>query len=465
MEEAIANAPELEAKQGTEIVLMMGSPAIPCGMRTSIARAVSSKVTGVKAKKGGKQTTFIAQECPEFQNLGTKKMWDALLDPNGSPSTSLANVAFVMERLGCTNGSSPSWVSAVSCIIGANMTKTGNGAVNPGDAYTLLNRLKKQVRLTSKKTKLPHYGEIKVFPDSPEALKASFPHIYNMVFQDADKFPDNAPAPCPLDSLMLSALKSRLPSRSTHSSLSFAMPSVNGFKRLPSLTMPLTNGSGVDGIDLPGFRLCKPGPTHFASQAALMDVDHSQWFAHSVAQAIQHGIAQHGGGGVSEQARGAEAAKDGTENTCSPIGASSSIHKLAAQISIHKLAAQIQNDIAPAEQKDIAPETKVKKAPVTTKAKKASTPKQPCTPSLKRPAAAAEHLQNAPKKLKAPAFPGKPKKQTDPLLVNGYQVYTDLTKQAWRIKAVGERNDKGISWKADAKEAWNDVCNYLKRSK
>jgi hypothetical protein len=145
MEDEIANAPELTAKQGTDIVLLLANPAIPSGMRTAVSRVVNVKVTGVKTRKKSGQTTFVAQQCPTFDNFGTKKFWDLLMDPSTCPSRVIACVSFLMERMGLVHGDAAAWTAALSTIIGAAITRGTHhqAEISADDAYLLLQKLKK----------------------------------------------------------------------------------------------------------------------------------------------------------------------------------------------------------------------------------------------------------------------------------------------------------------------------------
>ena len=125
--------------------------------------------------------------------------------------------------------------------------------------------------------------------------------------------------------------------------------------------------------------------------------------------------------------------------------------------SIHALAAEIQQSMSGGQQ-----QKKPEAAEKVTKGKAACTPKKA---PMKRPAAASLPLPKAQKNFKSLPFPGKPRKATEPMEANGYRIYTDLNNQQWRIKKQGERNDKAVSYKQDAEEAWAKVNSFLKTCK
>ena len=56
-------------------------------------------------------------------------------------------------------------------------------------------------------------------------------------------------------------------------------------------------------------------------------------------------------------------------------------------------------------------------------------------------------------------FPGVPKKHVPPMTWNSIKIYSDLNQNKWRIKPLGERRDRGVCWKGDAKQAWVQVLN------
>ena len=52
------------------------------------------------------------------------------------------------------------------------------------------------------------------------------------------------------------------------------------------------------------------------------------------------------------------------------------------------------------------------------------------------------------------AYPGVPKKPIDAISFGAYQIYTDVTKQRWRVKRLGERKDKAFGWVSEPEVQW-----------
>jgi hypothetical protein len=98
-----------------------------------------------------------------------------------------------------------------------------------------------------------------------------------------------------------------------------------------------------------------------------------------------------------------------------------------------------------------------------TKAEKIPKPKQveagQIRKVMKKPASDQKAGKNNIDKL--PSFPGVPVKPTPPLAYKNFKVYSDLTSQAWRVKKIGRRKDRSLSWKVDGAEAWARVIQTL----
>ena len=59
-------------------------------------------------------------------------------------------------------------------------------------------------------------------------------------------------------------------------------------------------------------------------------------------------------------------------------------------------------------------------------------------------------------------FPGAPTKKVDAISYQDVRVYTDLAQCKWRVKKVGVKTDRGVSWKLDARKAWKKVNEILR---
>ena len=104
--------------------------------------------------------------------------------------------------------------------IKANIIKSNYVA----DAFKLLEDLKSHVRPDKKEMKLPHWGRILVFPDSPSDLLKDHPSLYETAYPNAAEVPDNGPMKCPVDEQMLAHLTQSLPARKSHRTLRLMQP-------------------------------------------------------------------------------------------------------------------------------------------------------------------------------------------------------------------------------------------------
>ena len=454
MERKVSEAPELTARQGTEIVMMLGNPALPASMRAAISRVVNMRVTGVGIKPGKGISSAAPQSCLTIENYGNRKFWEVLCNPRSDPSRVLAMVAYTMERMGLVHADNGTWIAATATIIAANAQATSNQLeFNPNDAYMLLQKLKKHVRCITKKVHLPHYGEVKVFPTTPDLLRDGFEHVYDLVYPDSVRFPINAPEPCPLNLMILTSLKTRLPGRCTHGSLAGT----------PTLfPKPRRNAPAIEdhGIDLPGFRWnsFRPQSKAVASPSqAEVEVMQRALLAMPSSEVGPPQLTDIGQAGQDTEQR--------QTNEGESFGAAPSIHALAANIQHAAARNDIGSNSSKSQQKALTEALHTPEKKTTTKKRK-TPPKRPAaTPALKRPAAAAAPKKPAKKqKLQKPPFPGKPRKPADPVNAGEYIIYTDVASQGWRARKRGERKDKSFSFKIDAEEAWDRLWNFIKES-
>jgi len=57
-------------------------------------------------------------------------------------------------------------------------------------------------------------------------------------------------------------------------------------------------------------------------------------------------------------------------------------------------------------------------------------------------------------------YPGIPKAAKDAVTVGDFRLMTDVQRQQWRLRKIGERPDKAFSWKVDGSESWKRMAEY-----
>ena len=217
IEGKIATARDVSSGQATAIIKALDHVVVTPGARATVARALRIKVDGDNASTAGPHGERKSQVCLLLENLLTIKHWKDFDTTDYIKQEE--NMVKLFERLGLNHASEHTYVAGTAIIVAARMQKTGERSVNANDAYKLLNRLKKHVRALTQRTILPHYNQVKQYPDTPEELLEKFPHIYDLVYQDMENFPDNAPGKCKLQLAELEVLKARLPARKSHISV------------------------------------------------------------------------------------------------------------------------------------------------------------------------------------------------------------------------------------------------------
>jgi len=117
----VASANRLGAKHGAEIIKLLGSLAIPAGMRAAIARVGNSKGEAVRSPmvRGINKT----RQCLNIEQCIPNKRWADLIAAT-SCNKHLLNMAWLFERLGLTNVSEHTYVAAISTITLARLEAT-----------------------------------------------------------------------------------------------------------------------------------------------------------------------------------------------------------------------------------------------------------------------------------------------------------------------------------------------------
>ena len=86
----------------------------------------------------------------------------------------------------------------------------------------------------------------------------------------------------------------------------------------------------------------------------------------------------------------------------------------------------------------------------------------PVKTALKRPAASSTKDPQPP--VDNFKFPGTPTERTGSRCLNGSRIYTDLTKQAWRVVGPLGPSDRAFNWTKDAKAAWKSMLEHVNSS-
>ena len=488
IEGKIATARDVSSGQATAIIKALDHVVVTPGARATVARALRIKVDGDNASTAGPHGERKSQVCLLLENLLTIKHWKDFDTTDYIKQEE--NMVKLFERLGLNHASEHTYVAGTAIIVAARMQKTGERSVNANDAYKLLNRLKKHVRALTQRTILPHYNQVKQYPDTPEELLEKFPHIYDLVYQDMENFPDNAPGKCKLQLAELEVLKARLPARKSHISVAETI-SVPRFPR-PSRHLALE-----DQEELPITFL---GPHAYRNEHAQSTIRlpmapqaitqlAAAWAAAQNQRnlpALQNGQAddtipeklppqrtesiydlaqkiQSQAAGTYEQKTPeqiseliADVKKGHKGGTTSDVDAPpEKIPKLDNGPTLEASAGgQQETPAAPPKGGRKGP-TKVKKGRVSTKVQSVMKAKKEV--KVKKEAGAGKS-----KVKELLPYPGKPTKKRAPVQFgDNIKIYTDINASLWRVQKHGDRKDIAASFKKDPVRAWTRVNEIL----
>ena len=237
LEQKIASCTGFTVSQASDVIMDLRQAAVPDSFKSVLASAVHHKIISVS--KAG--LAAQKQHCEHMEAFVRTGQWETLYDKS-KWKEHVPSMGDLMERMGLSNADESTFQSAVSIICMARMEAANKNHVCSKAAYEMLQMLKRIVRRSTKKVRLPHYDKIKVYPTTPEALKTENPEIYRLVYDD--KAANLLPCTCPLKQMHLQMLKKRLPMRSTHAGLAIELH------------------THEEEVHLPGFRFCSRRSMH-----------------------------------------------------------------------------------------------------------------------------------------------------------------------------------------------------------
>ena len=255
-------AKPLSFPQGTQVIKLFNDDLLTQSMKQAFVRAVQAKCKSSEKNHAKDKQKNQTMRHPE--NYFPVWLWNLVIEPSTSYHQLLMGMEKHIERLGLTNGNEPSYVNLLSSVLLARM---GPKCVSlPGsDFKQMSDDLKDMLKARTKKIRLPHYGDVIVYPPFPSDLAGlGKGHIYEIAYPDTLQHPENLPRQCDLDHQLMNHLKARMPCRRTHSSL--GLESVARPLRFESVL-----GAKRRSTDLPGFKLCNTKIMPFDQTLAVMD--------------------------------------------------------------------------------------------------------------------------------------------------------------------------------------------------
>jgi len=241
----------LTRARATCLIKVLTTSRLNMAQRSRIITVINGKIDAgadtLTAAPGGAAPKVKLQSFMHFHNFLTKKAWGEVGQlPYAGQVTFFGNH---LLKLGAANLNEPSYVQVVCAW---HMARLGGETKNlylikPEQSYMMLTDLKTWIKHDRNHGRLKHYGAIAIYPKNGEELKAANPEIYNFAFGE------DCPIEYPFEEFVLRELRGRVPARRTHS----GMNTVTMMRRRPPA---ITSGpSEIEGITLPGFRLCQPG--------------------------------------------------------------------------------------------------------------------------------------------------------------------------------------------------------------
>ena len=408
-----------------------------------------------------------------------------MLRDMGNPSSrKLQIVAGRFRDLGILYPSEQTCAHVIAVLAEAMMLGRPEMATPSAAAViSLINDFKSLMRAVRRT--VPSGNVPRVYPEDPNELARTHPELFQKAFPDADAGPV---FPSPVDPLRVELLRRGLPCRISHSSFT-VVSRRQGARRAPSGLQASLLGQASDG-EVPGLTIfdrprassapparerrpadgllaLTDGPANVAAAgvpAPAQMVSASLPVAASEATGPAGPLAAPGGAAAVQDATGVAAH--------APADAASNAGRLG-RLRAAARASSAPSGTPPPKDKKTASKggqarSGTKKAPMKRPAAaKAEAPpekKAKLTPPAQKGKGAAPPAQKGKGAAAraATSFPGVPKRKTEPTWLGDYKVYSDITKQAWRVRKPdsGSRTDTAFSWKVDPRQAWTNLVNF-----
>ena len=397
-----------------------------------LARLVRSKVSAIRVNHTPNLRSPPQSNLWYHRYLG-QHHWATLVDPEVPWPVKLRVIVDVSADMGLTHPTEITLTHIVSVVeLAVNQHSTLDLCV--GDAWTKRGQIKDGITAL-RRLHLPHFGQLRNYPDSPNDLPSL---SYNVLYKVGTS-KEYRPVDCPLDESSLHALRARMPTRKTHSSVATVIkmhtpPKMQTLLRSISTSMNLGMAPYMEP-QLPGFKFCQPRRTSSDESLGLVPSNHKRaltdFMGPDSGQSLNTG---HGSGEQPIASTEAQTKDPSGQVVPSEVVPTTSASKKPGE-DIAGMTAHVLGVLSG------APAAPKRKAPAAKKTVK------------KRPSG------QAVTKL---VYPGRPVGKTEQLHFKGYKILTDVPSMCWRVKKFGDdRTLVCASFKVDAKKGWEKVSKFV----
>ena len=451
-----------DAADATHILQMLATSPLQGVARIEIGRELNNLVTRQGLQSGGRQGL---QSCAKVNRYLPQDLWE-MLGGECQYGTKLALYAeFIGACLGLAFANAFTYIRMTGTFIMATRREEPDIlSCDKYDAHTILVDLKRIIR-SSRKRQGPHArGQILLYPSSPCEFHRQYPEAFKIAYKTDDI--NVLPFHSPIDESMLDTLCSRLPSRSTHSSISASksplkMGGILSQNVCNRMMLQMFQRANEDGLpDLPGFRMLGGNATRRLATRSLPSPEGAVMADSKLANTLKGTVDQSPSGAV----MGTILDGPAEEGIQTPV---------RQEPKEEEPKEEPMSDVAKEPKKDVAAMTQCLLnvlAPNATKKptpKKQAAPKKNAKPKMavkKDPAPkVAVKKDPAPKEVvkKAALKFTQPKAGAATVCVGKYSIRVDMPSMVWRVTGPNGTT-RCASFKVDAKAGWGKVLAMVK---
>ena len=183
--------------------------------RNDLATGINQRMARTGTAYADRQGT---QSCLKLHHYLGMHHWHDLSNPNTWWQAKLELLVAILMDLGLTH---PSPVT-ITHIVTMTTIAVAHGMdlhkINPLDIYGKAQELKARLRSARLRERLPHEGVVINYPNTASELLEANEIVYNHFYKVGTEQEFTA-APCPINETALAVLRSRLPTRSTHTAI------------------------------------------------------------------------------------------------------------------------------------------------------------------------------------------------------------------------------------------------------
>eukprot|EP00973_Karenia_brevis_P053954 7493990-Karenia_brevis.AAC.1 len=208
MEIQISRHDKLSTAASLELLEAIKAAKLPSPVQAALLSTIIEKGksgSSMADKADEKAAEKCKQSCLNMCHIMPIWLWNVLTSPTTPDHELLPAMFRYMLSIGLVYAHEPTYVHIVSIMALCRLHTQPSQTIDPENCKKVGDELKTMIRTHRRKIKMPHYGQIRLYPKNMSDFQTQFPEVYARAF-NSDK-PENECATCPLDTILLAELE------------------------------------------------------------------------------------------------------------------------------------------------------------------------------------------------------------------------------------------------------------------